>query len=154
MSLLKLTSIKSVMSPKHLIFCHSLLLLPSIFSSIRVFSNSQLLASSGQSIGASASASKLSLAVSLKNVIGLKGRRWQWYLFISICVGKQWATMWTKKPLMQLNHGNLSTYLQEKVLAKQVNFIVRYLHSDCIGSECASVWKSSFAFQPYSLGRD
>lgn len=42
--------------------------------------------------------------------------------------------------------GNLSTYLQEKVLAKQVNFIIRYLHSNYIGSECASVWKSSFTF--------
>ena len=37
-SLLKLTSIESVMPPNHLILCHPLLLLPSIFSSIRVFS--------------------------------------------------------------------------------------------------------------------
>ena len=32
-------SIKSVMPPSHLILCHPLLLLPSIFPSIRVFSN-------------------------------------------------------------------------------------------------------------------
>ena len=38
-SLLKLMSIKSVMSSNHLILCHPLLLLPSIFLSIRVFSN-------------------------------------------------------------------------------------------------------------------
>ena len=38
-SLLKLMSIESVMPSNHLIFCHSLLLLPSIFASIRVFSN-------------------------------------------------------------------------------------------------------------------
>ena len=38
-SLLKLMSIKSVMPSKHLILCHALLLLPSIFPSIRVFSN-------------------------------------------------------------------------------------------------------------------
>ena len=38
-SLLKLTSIESVMLSNHLIFCHPLLLLPSIFPSIRVFSN-------------------------------------------------------------------------------------------------------------------
>ena len=38
-SLLKLMSIKSVMPSNHLILCHSLLLLPSIFPSIRVFSN-------------------------------------------------------------------------------------------------------------------
>ena len=36
---LKLLSIKSVMSSKHLILCHPRLLLPSVFPSIRVFSN-------------------------------------------------------------------------------------------------------------------
>ena len=38
-SLLKLMSIKSVMPSNHLILCHPLLLLPSIFPNIRVFSN-------------------------------------------------------------------------------------------------------------------
>ena len=38
-SLLKLMSIKSVMPSNHLILCHPLLLLPSIFPSIRVLSN-------------------------------------------------------------------------------------------------------------------
>ncbi|XDA73677.1 hypothetical protein R6Z07F_003896 [Ovis aries] len=38
-SLLKLMSIESVMSSNHLILCRPLLLLPSIFPSIRVFSN-------------------------------------------------------------------------------------------------------------------
>ena len=38
-SLLKLMSIKSVMPPNHLILCHPLLFPPSIFPSIRVFSN-------------------------------------------------------------------------------------------------------------------
>ena len=38
-SLLKLVSITSVMPSNHLILCHPLLLLPSIFPSIRVFSN-------------------------------------------------------------------------------------------------------------------
>ena len=38
-SLLKLTSIESVMPSNHLILCHPILLLPSIFPSIRVFSN-------------------------------------------------------------------------------------------------------------------
>ena len=42
-SLLKLVSIKSVMPSNHLILCHPLLLLPSIFSSIRVFSNESAL---------------------------------------------------------------------------------------------------------------
>ena len=38
-SLLKLMSIESVMRSNHLILCHPLLLLPSLFPSIRVFSN-------------------------------------------------------------------------------------------------------------------
>ena len=38
-SLLKLMSIKLVMPPNHLVLCHPILLLPSIFPSIRVFSN-------------------------------------------------------------------------------------------------------------------
>ena len=38
-SMLKLKSIESVMPSHHLILCHPLLLLPSIFPSIRVFSN-------------------------------------------------------------------------------------------------------------------
>ena len=38
-SLFKLMSIKSLMPSNHLIICHSLLFLPSIFPSIRVFSN-------------------------------------------------------------------------------------------------------------------
>ena len=67
-SLLKLMSIALVMSSNYLIFCHPLLLLPSIFSSIRVFSNElilneELFTSGGQSIGASASALVLPMNV-------------------------------------------------------------------------------------------
>ena len=42
-SLLKLLSIESVMLANHLILCHLLLLLPSIFPSIRVYSNGSVL---------------------------------------------------------------------------------------------------------------
>ena len=42
-SLLKLMSIESVMPTNHLIFCHPLLLQPSIFSTIRVFSSESVL---------------------------------------------------------------------------------------------------------------
>ena len=42
-SLLKLMSIKSVMPSNHLILCSPLLLLPSIFPSLRVFSNESVL---------------------------------------------------------------------------------------------------------------
>ena len=55
-SLRKLMSTESMMPFSHLILCHPLLLLPSIFPSIRVFPMSQLFISDGQSIEASASA--------------------------------------------------------------------------------------------------
>ena len=42
-SLLKLTFIESVMPSNHLILCHPLFLLPSIFPSIKVFSNESVL---------------------------------------------------------------------------------------------------------------
>ena len=58
------TSIQSVMPSRHLILCRPLLLLPSIFLIIKVFSVKQLFISGGQSIGPSAS-------VLLKNIQGL-----------------------------------------------------------------------------------
>ena len=42
-SLLKLMSVESMMPSNHLIFCHPLLLPPSVFPSIRVFSNESVL---------------------------------------------------------------------------------------------------------------
>ena len=51
-----------VMPSNHLILCHPLLS-PSIFPSIRVFSNEKFFASGGQSIGASASASVLPMNI-------------------------------------------------------------------------------------------
>ena len=62
-SLLKLMSINSVMPSNHLVLCHPLFLLPSIFPSFRVFQISHLVASGGQSIGASASASVLPMNI-------------------------------------------------------------------------------------------
>ena len=50
-------SIESVIPSNHLILCRPLLLLPSIFPSIRVFSNQSFFASAGKSNGASASES-------------------------------------------------------------------------------------------------
>ena len=58
-SLPKLMSIESVMPSNHLIFCHPLLLLPSVFPNIRVFSNESALRIGWQSIAVSASTSVL-----------------------------------------------------------------------------------------------
>ena len=56
-SLLKLMSIELVMPCNHLILCHPLLLLPSIFPASGSFPRSQFFASGGQIIRVSASAS-------------------------------------------------------------------------------------------------
>ena len=58
-SLPKLTSIQSVMPSNHLVLCHPLLLLPSIFPSIRVFSSESVLQIRWPKFGVSASASVL-----------------------------------------------------------------------------------------------
>ena len=58
-ALLQLISIESVMPSSHLTLCRPLLLLPSIFPCITVFSKESVLTSGGQSIGVSASASVL-----------------------------------------------------------------------------------------------
>ena len=62
-SLLKLMSIESVMPSNHLILCRPLLLLPSIFPSIRVFSNESILHIRWPDIGASASTSLLPMNI-------------------------------------------------------------------------------------------
>ena len=62
-SLLKFMSIDSVMPSNHLILCHPLLLLPSVFPSIRVFSRELVLRTRCQSIGASALASVLPMNI-------------------------------------------------------------------------------------------
>ena len=74
-SLLKLMSIESVTPSNHLILCCPLLLLPSIFPSIRVFSNESVLCQSlgGQSIGVSASASVLPMNIQNWFPLGLTG---------------------------------------------------------------------------------
>ena len=56
-------SIESVMPSNYLTLCCPFLLLPSVFPSIRVFSLSQFLASRGQSIRASTSASVLPMNI-------------------------------------------------------------------------------------------
>ena len=63
-SLLKLMSIKLVMPSNHLLLCHPLLLLPSIFPTIRVFSNESVLLIRWPSIGLSASGSVLPIKYS------------------------------------------------------------------------------------------
>ena len=72
-SLIKLMSIESVMLSNHLILCFLFLLLSSVFPSIRVFSNESSLHISGQSIGASGSASVLPMNIQDWLPLGLTG---------------------------------------------------------------------------------
>ena len=72
-SLLKLMSIELVMPSNHLILCHPLFLLPSIFLNRRAFPMSWPFASGGQSIGASASASVLPMNFQECFPLGLTG---------------------------------------------------------------------------------
>ena len=58
-SALKLTPIESVIPSNHLILCHPLLFLPSVFKASGSFPVSQFFESGGQSIGVSALASVL-----------------------------------------------------------------------------------------------
>ena len=77
--LLQLMSIESVMPSNHLILCRPLLLLPSNFPSIGVFSlRTQFFASGGQSIGVSASASVLPM-----NIQGWFPLGWTGWIFQS-----------------------------------------------------------------------
>ena len=70
-------SIELVMPSNHLILCHPLLLLPSIFPSIRVFSNESALCISGQSIGVLASTSVLPM-----NTKGWSPLGWTGWIFL------------------------------------------------------------------------
>ena len=72
-SLLRIMSVDSEIPSNHLILCFPLLLLPSIFPSIRFFPNGQLFASGGQSIGASASTSVRPVNIQSSFPLGLAG---------------------------------------------------------------------------------
>ena len=95
-SLLKLMSIESVMPSIHLILCRPLLLLPSIFPSIRIFPVSQFFISGGLSIGASASASLLPMKS------GLISLRIDWLDLLEV--------QWTLKSLLQHHSSKASIF--------------------------------------------
>ena len=88
-SLLKLMSIELVMPSNHLVLCHPLLFLPSIFPVSGSFLMSWLFASGGQSIGASASTSVLPMTIQdwfplrLTGLITLQSKRLSRVFFIT-----------------------------------------------------------------------
>ena len=66
-------SIESVIPSNHLIICHPLLLLPSLLSSIRVFSNESFVHTRQPNIGASPSESVLSMNIPDEFPLGMTG---------------------------------------------------------------------------------
>ena len=72
-TLFKCMSIELGMLANHFVLSHPLLLLPSTFPSIRVFSNESVLHFSGQSTGVSSSASVLPMNTQARFPLGLTG---------------------------------------------------------------------------------
>ena len=99
LSLLKFMSIELVMSSNHLIFCWPLLLLPSVFASMRVFSNESVLRIS---IGASASASVLPMNIQGWFPLGLTSSQTMDNLLQKTqCDNFHY---WSKPTVMQIGH--------------------------------------------------
>ena len=112
-SLLKFISIELVMISNHLIHFHPLLLLPSIFPSIRVFSNECLFASGGQSVGTS----ELSISPSNEHS-GLILFRIDWFDLL--------AVQETLKSLLQ--HHNLKASILQCSAFFMVQLSYLYIH--------------------------
>ena len=96
-SLLKLMSIESVMPSNHLILCCPLLLLPSIFPSIRVFSNESVLPIKWPKYWS------FSFIISPSNEYSGLIFRMDWFDFLSV--------QGTLKPLLQ-HHSSKASILQ------------------------------------------
>ena len=115
-SLLKPMSIESVMPSNRLILCRPLLLLLSIFPSMRVFSRESALYIGGQSIGVSALASVLPMNIHVWLPLGLTG----WISLQSKGLSRVFSntTVWkhqffSAQPSLWSN-SHISTWLQEK----------------------------------------
>ena len=102
-------SIELVMPSNHLILCCPLLLLPSIFPSIRTFLMSQLFTSSGQSIRVSASTSVLPINIQDWSPLGWTG----------------WISLQSK---------GLSRVFSNTTVQKQQFFSAQLLHSPTLTS--------------------
>ena len=113
-SLLKLMSIESVIPTNHLVFCHPLLLLPSIFPGIMVFSNESAFCIRCQSIVASASVLPMNIQdwspLGLTGLISLQSKGLS-RVFSSITVRKH--QFFGAQPFLWPN-SHIHTWLLEK----------------------------------------
>ena len=104
-SLLKLMSIESVMPSNYLILCLPLLLWPSIFPSIRVFSNESALHIRWPNMGASALTSVLPMNIQDWFPLGF-----DWFVLLAVQ-----GTFFGAQPFLWSN-SHISTWLLEKAL--------------------------------------
>ena len=118
-SLLKLIFIELVMPSNHFVLCCPLLLPPSIFPSIRVFSNKSVLRISGQNIGVSASASALPMNIQDWFPLGWTG----WMSLVSKGLSKVFSNTAVQKhqfftaQLSLYSNSHIHTWLLEKSIA-------------------------------------
>ena len=125
-SLLKLMSIKSVMPSYHLILCCPLLLLPSIFPSIRVFSNESVLCTSWPKYWS------FSFNISLPNEYsGLISFRMDWLDVL--------AVPGTLKSLLQ-HHSSKAAFL-----GRSACFMVKLSHSYVTTGKTVTLTRPTFA---------
>ena len=115
------SSVESVMPSNHLILCLPLLLLPSIFHSIRSFPMSQLFTSGGQSIGASVSVLPMNTQVwfplGLTGLISLLSKGLS-RVFSNTTVGKFFGA----QPSLWSNF-SICTWLLEKPVLTRLTFV-------------------------------
>ena len=127
-SLPKVTSIELEMPSNHLILCRPLLFLPSIFPSIRVFSNESVLCIGGQNIGVSASIS----------VLPMNKQNWfplGWAVWISL----------QSKTLLQ-HHGSKASILQCSAF-----FILQLSHPYITTGKTIALTRGTFVGKVMSL---
>ena len=131
-SLLKLMSIESVMPSNHLIFCHPLLFPPSIFPSIKVFSNESVLCIRWPKYWS------FSFSISLSNEYsGLIFFRMDWLDLL--------AVQGTLKSLLQ-HHSSKASILQRSAF-----FIVQLSHPCMTTGKTKALTRQTFVSKVMSL---
>ena len=131
-SLLKLMSIESVMPSNHLVLCRPLLLLPSIFPSIRVFSNESVLHIRWPKYRS------FSFSISPSNEYsGLISFRIDWFDLLTI--------QWTLKSLPQHHSSKAS------ILWCSAFFIVQLLHTYMTTRKTIALTRQTFVGKVMSL---
>ena len=133
-SLLKLMSIESMMLSNHLILCHPLLLLPSIFPSIRVFSNESALCIRWPKYGQRCSAATSILPM---NYLGLISFRMDWLDLL--------AVQGTLKSLLQHHSPKAS------ILRRSAFFTVQLSHPYMSTGKTIALTRQTFVGKVMSL---